>query len=552
MQQTPLAQQQKRKSLGKLLLRFVQDIGLLVLSALLFALSFPSFLSIWGYFPVAFFSLIPIFIVIHRSGWAAIFFYGAFYNFLAYALFNYWLAKFHPLAIIIVPTIYLLYGIVLFPILKLADTLFPKRGYLVQCLVWLGYEYLRTQGFLGYSYGILGYSQYLFLPFSRISSLTGVWGVSLMVVFPSVFLGNALKRGFKQFKDFVVTNIPSIAVYGVLFIGVLVFGFASVSDLSGSRNWKVSLIQQNVDPWRGGIKTYEKALEILTRQSLAATKDNPDIIVWSETSFVPAIDWHTRYRTDRESFELVQKLKDFLKNQEIPYVIGNDDGQLALVNGEMDRIDYNATLLFEKGELKNTYRKLHLVPFTEYFPFERILPGIYQWLRNADTHFWEKGEEYTVFESNGVKFSTPICFEDTFGYLSREFIRHGAQVIVNMTNDSWSNSVTAEMQHMSMSVFRALENKRSVVRSTNGGITCTIDPNGRITNMLEPFIEGFLTGEVPVYMQSTTLYTAWGDWFAIAAVFASLGLLALGVILAIIRKTGLRRKPFGIDKSGEV
>ena len=169
---------------------------------------------------------------------------------------------------------------------------------------------------------------------------------------------------------------------------------------------------------------------------------------------------------DNETYGLVQELRAFLDTQTVPYVVGNDDGELQRVAEDKEiRVDYNAAILFDKGRIVDTYRKLHLVPFTESFPFKKQLPGIYDWLVNADTHFWEQGKVYTVFEADGVRFSTPICFEDTFGYLCRGFIRHGAQVLVNMTNDAWSFSVPCAMQHMTMAVFRAVENRRSVVRS---------------------------------------------------------------------------------------
>jgi len=177
------------------------------------------------------------------------------------------------------------------------------------------------------------------------------------------------------------------------------------------------------------------------------------------------------------------------------------------------------------------------VPFTESFPYRRWLPGVYQWLRNADTHFWEPGEEYTVFEAGGVRFSTPICFEDTFAELCRQFIRRGAQVLVNMTNASWSNSVACEMPHMSIALFRAVENRRTLVRATNGGITCVVDPNGRITAMLPPFQEACLVADAPVYEGPDTLYNRRGDWFPWLALAAGLGLPAL------LRLSGRRRRP---------
>jgi apolipoprotein N-acyltransferase len=170
-----------------------------------------------------------------------------------------------------------------------------------------------------------------------------------------------------------------------------------------------------------------------------------------------------------------------------------------------------------------------------------VLPGVYEWLRDADTHFWEKGKDYTVFAAGGVKFSTPICFEDTFGYLVRRFVREGAEVLVNMTNDSWSKSVAAEMQHMSIALFRSVENKRSLVRATNGGITSVIDPNGKIIALLEPFTEDFLIAEVPVYTAETTLYSRWGDWFAIMDLVLVLLILSGGVAGRLIRSASRSR-----------
>jgi apolipoprotein N-acyltransferase len=528
----------REKTPGSVIASIGLELLLLAGGALLFALAFPSFLSQWGWFPLAFFALIPVFVVVHRAGWVRTVLYGAFFGFASYALHNYWLGSFHPLTLIIVPPIYSAYFLAVFPLLKAADSLFPRYGFLLQTLIWVAYEFAKIQGFLGYSYGVIGFSQYLFLPLARLSSVTGVWGVSLIVVFPSAVLGNALKNGFGDFVSFVRRMRVPILLYAVLFAAVTIFGLLNKSDLDSAPGWKVALVQQNVDPWKGGNKTYAKTLEILTRLSRQALEEDPsiDIVIWSETSFVPAIDWHTRYRTDRVAFALVKELREFLSRQPVPFVVGNDDGQLAKDERGRDiRVDYNAAILFDGGEIVETYRKLHLVPFTENFPYKENLPGIYQWLKDADTHFWEEGTEYTVFEAGDVRFSTPICFEDTFPYLNRGFIRQGAQVLVNLTNDAWSKAVACEMQHMSIAAFRALENKRTLLRSTNGGITCAIDPNGRIIAMLPPFTEDYLIVEAPVYTAKQTLYTRWGDWFAIlVSILALLG-LAGGLLHRLLR-----------------
>ena len=518
------------------------EIGLLLLSALLFALAHPSLLSRWGVGPLAFVALAPVFLVLRRAGWLRVVLYGVLYGYVSYALYNYWLATFHPLAIIIVPVVYMGYLLVLFLLLKLADQLFPRYGYLVQILVWVGYELVKSLGFLGYSYGILGYTQYLWTDFIQIAGVTGVWGVSMLVIAPSALLARwaleALEARSAPWRRALLTRfwarhrIPLLCL-ALLLAANLVYGATARADYQAVRQWRVALVQQNIDPWRGGFYAYERSLEILLRLSEAALREDPDIVIWSETSFVPGIDWHTRHRTDSRRYALVQELRDYLDRQNVPFVVGNDDGQLErTADGEM-RVDYNAAIMFHEGEIVQTYRKIHLVPFTESFPFKRQLPGIYRWLKEADTHFWKQGTEFVVFDSgagsghSGVRFSILICFEDTFGYLGREFVREGAQVLVNMSNDSWSASVPAEMQHMMIGIFRAVENRRSVVRSTNGGMTVTVDPDGRLLQMLEPFTDAYLIGTVPVVDGPATLYTRWGDWFGVAALVAGLALLAV-------------------------
>ena len=524
------------------------DLGLLVLSAFLFSLSFPSFLSNSGWFPLGFLCLAPLFAAVHRASWGAAPFYGLFFGYLSYVLFNYWLGSFHPLTLVVVPPIYAAYFLLVLPALKLADSLFPygrsrsartpSYGFILQSALWVCYEYfLKSNSFLAYSYGNMGYSQYPFIPFIQIADTVGVWGVSFMVVCPSALIGNAFSRGLRSFRSSWKSWIGPVALYAAVFTAMVLYGLFAQVDTVRSRQWKVALVQQNVDPWRGGYDAYRQSLDVLLRQSRKAITENPQIVIWSETSFVPAIDWHTRYRPDNETYGLVQELRAFLDTQTVPYVVGNDDGELQRVAEDKEvRVDYNAAILFDKGRIVDTYRKLHLVPFTESFPFKKQLPGIYDWLVNADTHFWEQGREYTVFEADRVRFSTPICFEDTFGYLCRGFIRHGAQVLVNMTNDAWSFSVPCAMQHMAMAVFRAVENRRSVVRSTNGGMTVIIDPNGRIRETLAPFTEGYLIGEVPVYTGTTTLYTAWGDWFPWLLLVLSAATLAFGIGRAFARR----------------
>ncbi|MDR0377529.1 MAG: apolipoprotein N-acyltransferase [Spirochaetaceae bacterium] len=514
---------------------FLIHLAAVLLASLLFAGSFPNLLIEKGVPLLAWTAYVPLFWVISRAKMGACVGWGALYGYTAYSLFNYWLSVFHPLAGLIVGIIYLVYFAVLIPLLKLVLILFPRRGYVVQWVVWIAYEYLRTQGFLGYSYGITGYSQWTVLPVLQIAAVFGVWAVSALVVFPSAFLAAALSRPASSantglpgiVRDFFRRERIPAVIWLAAFIGTLAYGLVSPRDYSQADTAAIALIQHNTDPWRGDMPQYRLNYRVLKRLSLEAlaADPKPDLVVWSETAFVPRIYWHTTYRTDPDSYVLVRELLDFLKEQEVPFVLGNDDARRRVSqDGQWEQIDYNAAILYEQGEEKGIYRKIHLVPFTEGFPYEKQFPWIYQALRNADTHFWEKGETATVFDIKGFTFSTPICFEDTFGYLSRKFVRNGADIIVNLSNDAWSRSLPAQNQHLSMAVFRAVENRRSMVRATASGQTCGIDPNGRVLAMAEPFTEAWLTVKVPVVTEAS-LYTRYGD------ILAQLFLLAAGIIL---------------------
>ena len=542
---------------------FFINLGLTVLSVLLFAGSFPNLLIEHGFPFFAWIAYAPVFLLLYRVSLGASVFWGALYGYAAYGLFNYWLTAFHPLAGLIVGSIYLAYNAALFFFLKLAIMLFPRRGYLVQWVIWLAYEYLCTKGFLGYSYGITGYSQWRMIPLIQIAGIFGVWGVSALVVFPSAWLGAALGRkkdshggteARKTQRNFKFFNSPCplcppclcemyfllpLVLWAIALAAALGYGLITPADYSSAPQAHIALIQHNTDPWKGGIPQYRSnyvTLRRLSDEALAA-EPKPDMVVWSETAFVPRIYWHETYRDDQASWLLVKELLDYLAAQDVPFVIGNDDARKDPSKNPLAeedfRVDYNAVMLFQQGKVAGLYRKLHLVPFTEHFPYEKQLPLIHRALVNADTHFWEKGTEATVFNGPGFTFSTPICFEDTFGYLSRRFVQNGADLIVNLSNDAWSHSLPAQNQHLSMAVFRAVENRRSMVRATASGQTCGIAPNGKIIAMAAPFTESALTVAVPI-VKNDTVYTRWGDYLAVGITIMAAALLLFGGIISII------------------
>jgi len=570
-------------------------LGLIILASVLFAVSFPNLLFEKGVPFFAWFAYIPLLIIIHKYNLPACAGWGAVYGLASYSLFNYWLGVFHPLAGLIVYSIYLFFLAVVFLFLKLADMFFNDKAYLVQWLIWLSYEYLCTKGFLGYPYGITGYSQWQIIPLIQTASVTGIWGICALVTFPSFWLGGAiikkneeilpqpalisankeknimarqkkitteLRRAEENFwisalrhSVYSAVNlflkkekIPAI-IWAVLLIASLVFGFINIKDFSSYPAAQIALIQHNADPWEASKaptewainEAYRKDLERLKRLSDEAISSypKPQLVVWPETAFIPRIYWHTTYRDDQNSWRLVKELLDYMASKDVPFLIGNDDARkdpsLNPNQNESYRVDYNAAMYYENGENTAVYRKLHLVPFTEHFPYKKQLPWMHQMLKDADTHFWEKGSEATVFKGPGFNFSTPICFEDIFGYLSREFVMGGADVIVNISNDAWSNSLPAQNQHLSMAVFRAVENNRSMVRATASGQTSAIDPNGRVIAESAPFKENWLNAAVPLVTE-TTIYTLYGDYLGIFFTFASVIFLLFGALRYIMKK----------------
>jgi apolipoprotein N-acyltransferase len=523
--------------LSPFFVNLIKNTSFALLAAALFVLAHPNPIFMNGLPALAWVMYLPALVLIRRSRASACIFWGALYGFVSFALFNYWLGAYQFIAGAVVYTVYLCYFALLFPVLRLALVIFPRYGFILQWLVFIGFEYLRTLGFLGYSYGITGYTQWQVLPLIQIAGISGVWGVSALVIFPQTFLARHFRRS--SLAKASGLRVGGLAVCFFLYAAVLalslVYGFVRRHDFSDEKTARIALVQHNTDPWKDDKADYQNNFRVLKRLSeeALAQSPKPGLVVWSETAFVPMIYWHSHYRTDNDYYAQVKELLDFLALQDVPFVIGNDDGRREMTeSGSVERVDYNAAILFDRGRMADVYRKIHLVPFTEHFPYKKQLPFVYKMLENADTHFWKNGTRRLVFDVNGLRFSTPICFEDTFGYLSREFVRNGAELIVNLSNDAWSRSLSAQMQHLSMAVFRSVENRRAMVRATASGQTCAVAPDGRILAMAPAFTETALTVSVPI-VTTGTFYTRHGDFLPRLFLAAALAMALAGIARAV-------------------
>ena len=535
----------------------------MIAAAFILSLAFPGFVTPTGWGWIAFFALIPVFAVIRNTSWKAVWAYGFLFGVAFYCFFNYWLPGFHPGAIYIVTIIKGGEMVLLFLALKLAASAFGRHAYVVQALIWAAYAYLAQSWFAGYPYGTICYALYDYLPLIQIADITGIWGIIIMMVLPQAWAGwyvaGLLRGEDADFLHYLRRSVVFVAVYVLLFALWLGYGLWQLSvqsDRQPDRIWRVATVQHNHDSWEGGYQTYLKNFNNLRRLSLEALREDPDIVVWSETAFVPSVDWHMNYSYEgvgntignEETAELVRRFVAFAEELGRPLVTGNPRGVLAdeskppidPVTGELNRIDYNTVILFDDGTIKESYAKQHLVPFTEHFPYQKQLPWLYDILVSLDYNWWLQGDEPVVFESGGVHFSTPICYEDTFGDINAEFVREGADVIVNMTNDRWSGCAEAAFQHACIAAFRSVETRKTMVRSTNSGYTCMILPTGEIVDPVDQFRMTWHIYDVPVYethdWSHFTFYVAHTDLFANVSIALSALALAAGLAIVIIRK----------------
>jgi apolipoprotein N-acyltransferase len=538
-------------------------VGFIAAGALLFGLSQPNGAIVKGVPVLAYIAYVPVFLMVRRLKWKTVWVAGLVYGVAAYCFFCYWLATFQPLGIFEIAGLYGVWLLVVFPLLKACVTLFPRRGWIAQWIVWVAYEYIKTLGWLGDPYGITAYSQWRVYPLIQMADVTGVWGVSAIVVFTSAWLSNVIweawqGEGAPQLKKSAAAHKISGFVWLGCFAAAMIYGVVSPVDYSKAPLTRVALVQQNTDPWKPDdpdtepLTWYRHDFNTLSRLSSQAIEEGKaagkpvELVVWPETSFIPWITWHWEHRTDPGSFALVSDLLNYLNIQSCPFVIGNDhavDGYTRDGDRNWGILDYNAVLLFESGKnvippKPEIYAKMHLVPFTEWFPYDKMFPKLYQALLNGDTHMWVPGTEPHVFHASGLAFGSPVCFEDTFGYIGRQFVRNGARALVNLSNDAWSKSLACQYQHLSMALFRAVENRVPLVQATASGQTAYVDPNGRVRAMAKPFAEDYVAVDVPAFKElpRRTLYTRFGDWCGALFLLLTAGAFGLGIGLRIARK----------------
>lgn len=490
------------------------DVLLALLSGLLLILSFPNF-------DIEFFAwiaLVPLLIAVKGKSPKSAF--GL--SFLTGIIFL--MGVFYWINIIdgVTWTDFLLMGVYLgsyFGVFGLALRLISQRTqispvFAAPC-IWVSMEYLRSHaGFLGLPWALLGHSQYLNIPVIQISSITGVYGISFLIVMVNTLLSEIMLV-LRPRKEGTLPGLrtaplkPVLATAAILGVSLL-YGFSVLSDSPEEDKVSVSVIQGNIpQALKWNPKYRKRHLEKharLTREAAGASR--PSLIVWPEGSV---------QRPLTHALALRKMLFTLAKETNSHLLVGNSS-RPKIGPREFNRSHwFNSAFLVspDKG-IVGQYNKIGLLPFAEYLPYKDLFPWPSRFASRAGS--FVPGKEYTVFNLNGAKFAVLICWESIFPDLFRKFVTNGADFTVNIANEAWFEETSAPYQFLAMNVFRAVENRVSLVRSANTGVSGFIDPYGRVTGTVkdkdkEIFVDGHLTMEVPLARQRT-FYTIYGDIFA--------------------------------------
>lgn len=521
-----------------------KQILLAVLGGVLLGLSFPPIPLPF----LAFFAFIPFFFVLEkRESLASINRISYVFLFFFCLITIYWVGSWTKeadpflmisggLLIFANPGFYLIATSVYY----LSTKIFSKRTSLFLFpLYWVFFEYIYSLTDLKFPWLTLGNSLAYFNHFIQIGDLVGAHGLTLIIIYINVFL-------FLSIKEISITKKVNqkflFAAISLFIIPLIYGGYKTATYEVPSKQIKVGLIQPDVNPWdkwSGGSITAQ--LEKYFVLSENAINKGARIIIWPETA-LPCYLLSGNY-----SFE-VERIHQFVDKNKIALITGMPDinffydiktapkGAKLLRSGDAAYTSFNSILTF----LPNTrqiqkYQKNQLVPFGEKVPFVEDLPFLGEFIKwQVGISSWNVGTTQNVSNLGYIKVGAVVCIESIYPEYITKLVNNGAEFLSVVTNDSWYGYSSGPFQHKEISVLRAVENRRSVVRTANGGISCIIDPMGRTLASTKLFTQDILVGYVPISNEKT-FYSKFPLIIPLTAVFVSLLTILLAIYKSILK-----------------
>lgn len=382
-------------------------------------------------------------------------------------------------------------------------------------ILWVAVEFARDR-VTGFPWDLLGYAQVDNLVLIRLAPWTGVFGLSLVIAIVNTLWALPLAK-LRATKARLVLSVAAILSLAAVWLQLK----GPTIPPAPSRASAV-LLQENLSvgagtqqPSRDAMLASFATLSHRPTLPLDPGSTAPSIILWPESpsSF---FDSDPVYRDFME--QLARSYATPILAEDLGLGPRNPDGTYSLYN--------SATLFREDGTYGGRYDKLHLVPFGEYVPYK---PLFFFAGHLLDGLPFIPGTQRVLFDDHGHKYGVFICYESIFGNEVRQFVQQGAQVLVNLSDDGWYGDSSAPWEHLDMARMRAIENNRWLLRSTNTGVTASIDPYGRIVDQMPRHIRGALAAKFD-FIDSTTFYTRHGDWIAWICDILTAALIGVGYL----------------------
>jgi apolipoprotein N-acyltransferase len=430
-------------------------------------------------------------------------------------------------------------------------------------------DILRSYGYLAFPWGFLGYSQVPWPAVTMLSRYGGVWLVSLLPLLSNISLAILIfhwqesKKGISirntshsiqdfasQVKEFFIffkmslfqkmgSRISQVSRFFILFIITLSVTFVyfhlklpapDPNLLHGKDVKKFIIVQPVFDPWASWSRNKQRYFRILEKWTLEGARNDIDFILWTESSTLESFALFEK-KLMRDPFQ--ENVKKLIRELAKPLLTGAVDNDEIIDPDGISFLHYNAATLFDQdASIVKSYRKNQLVPFGEWFPYDALLPGIRTILDKFGASQWSPGKELALMELPQMgKFGPLICYEGIFFRHVHKYITMGADYFINLTNLMWTSTYAGHMQHASIAQLRAMEQNRFFLRAANDGLSCVIDPYGRVIQSIPLYKAGFLYGKVDVASRPKTFYGEQGDWFMAILVIIFLLLTSLAFIL---------------------